>query len=136
MTYTPRQVITAELVQVNLELVQGNPEETVASQSKWLDYSLQETNRMTKLVDDLLFLARADSQQQTLEKKYFPLDAALRAVIESYKLLAESHGILLESTMDSEVTYWGDEFRIKQLVIILLDNAIKYTSSGGELPFP
>jgi len=121
------------VVQVNLELVQGNPEETVASQSKWLDYSLQETNRMAKLVDDLLFLARADSQQQTLEKKYFSLGAALRAVIESFKLLAESHGILLESTLDSEVTYWGDEFRIKQLVIILLDNAIKYSHSGGKV---
>ncbi len=65
---------------------------------------------MTKLVDDLLFLARADSQQQTLEKKQFSLNAAFRAVIESFKLLAESHGILLESSLDSEVTYRGDEF--------------------------
>lgn len=121
------------VVQVNLELVKGNPEETVASQSKWLDYSLLETKRMTKLVDDLLFLARADSQQQTLEKKRFFLDTALRTVIESFKLLAENHGILLESSLDSEVTYWGDEFRIKQLMIILLDNAIKYTSSGGKV---
>jgi two-component system, OmpR family, sensor histidine kinase CiaH len=121
------------VVQVNLELMKGNPEETMASQSKWLDYCLQETNRMTKLVDDLLFLARADSQQQTLEKKYFSLNAVLRAVIESFKLLAETHGILLESSLDSEVSYKGDEFRIKQLMIILLDNAIKYTHSGGKV---
>lgn len=121
------------VVQVNLELVKGNPEETVASQSKWLDYSLLETRRMSKLVDDLLFLARADSQQQTLEIKQFSLDTALREVIESFTPLAETSGILLEASLDSKITYLGDEFRIKQLIVILLDNAIKYTPSGGRV---
>lgn len=121
------------VVQLNLELVKGNPEETVASQSKWLDYSLLETQRMSKLVDDLLFLARADSQQLTLEIKQFSLDSALRGVIESFGTLAETSGILLESSLDSEITYSGDAFRIKQLLVILLDNALKYTPSGGQV---
>ena len=121
------------VVQVNLELVKGNPEETVASQSKWLDYSLLETKRMSQLVDDLLFLARADSQQQTLEIKQFSLDTALRGVIESIRPLAVTGGILLESSLDTEITYYGDEFRIKQLMLILLDNALKYTPSGGQV---
>jgi len=121
------------VVQVNLELVKGNPEETVASQSKWLDYSLHETERMSKLVDDLLFLARADSLQQTLELKHFPLPTALREVIESFRPLAEANGILLESSLYSEITYFGDETRIKQLIVILLDNALKYTPSGGQV---
>ena len=113
--------------------MKGNPEETVASQSKWLDYSLLETQRMSKLVDDLLFLARADSQQLTLEIKQFSLDSALRGVIESFGTLAETSGILLESSLDSEITYSGDAFRIKQLLVILLDNALKYTPSGGQV---
>ena len=121
------------VIQLNLELVKGNPEETVASQSKWLDYSLLETQRMSKLVDDLLFLARADSQQLTLEIKQFSLDTALREVIESFGPLAEASGILLESSLDSEITYSGDAFRIKQLLVILLDNALKYTPSGGQV---
>ncbi|MDR3542242.1 MAG: ATP-binding protein [Desulfosporosinus sp.] len=121
------------VIQVNLELVQGNPEETVASQAKWLDYSLLEMKRMSKLVDDLLFLARADSQQQALELKPFPLHTALREVIESFKPLAETTEIRLESTLDSEITYFGDELRIKQLAVILLDNALKYTPSGGQI---
>ena len=121
------------VVQVNLELVKGNSEETVASQTKWLDYSLLETKRMSKLVDDLLFLARADSQQLTLDVKQFSLDTALREVIESFRPLAEASGILLESSLASEITYWGDEFRIKQLLVILLDNALKYTPLGGQV---
>jgi len=121
------------VVQVNLELVKGNPEETVDSQTKWLDYSLLETKRMSKLVDDLLFLARADSQQLTLEIKQFSLDTALSGVIESFRPLAEVSGISLESSLDSEIIYLGDEFRIKQLMVILLDNALKYTPSGGQV---
>lgn len=121
------------VIQVNLELVKGNPEETVASQSKWLDYSLLETKRMSKLVGDLLFLARADSQQQTLEIKQFSLDTALCEVLEPFRPLAETSGILLESFLDSEINYLGDAFRIKQLLVILLDNALKYTPSGGQV---
>jgi signal transduction histidine kinase len=121
------------VVQVNLELVKGNPEEIVSSQSKWLDHSLLETRRMSKLVDDLLFLARADSQQQILEIKQFSLDTALRDVLESFRPLAETSGILLESSLNSEIKYWGDAFRIKQLLVILLDNALKYTPSGGQV---
>jgi len=121
------------VVQVNLELVKGNADETVASQSKWLDYSLLETKRMSKLVGDLLFLARADSQQQTLEIKNFSLDTALREVLESFRPLARTREILLESSLDLEINYWGDEFRIKQLLVILVDNALKYTPSGGQV---
>ena len=121
------------MVQVNLELVKGNSDETVASQSKWLDNSLLEMKRMSKLVDDLLFLARADSQQQTLDLQSFPLNTALREVIESFKPLAQANGILLEASLNAEGLYHGDENRIKQLIVILLDNALKYTPSGGQI---
>lgn len=121
------------VVQVNLELLQGNPEETVASQSKWLDYSLHETKRMSKLVDDLLFLARADSQQLTLEIKQFPLHKAFQEVIESFKPLAENNKVSLEFPQYSEIMFTGDENRLKQLLVILLDNALKYTPCGGQV---
>lgn len=121
------------VVQVNLELLHGNPEETVASQSKWLNYCLHETKRMSKLVDDLLFLARADSQQLTLEIKQFPLHKAFHEVVESFRPLAESSSVLLELSQCSEVMFAGDENRLKQLLLILLDNALKYTPPGGQV---
>jgi two-component system, OmpR family, sensor histidine kinase CiaH len=121
------------VVQVNLDIVKGNPEETVASQTKWIDNSLLEMRRMSKLVDDLLFLARADSQQQTLNLQSFSLKTALSEVLESFTPLAQTKGIILESSLNSEGMYYGDENRIKQLMVILLDNAIKYTCSGGQV---
>ena len=121
------------VVQLNLDIVKGNPEESVASQAKWLDNSLLELRRLSGLVDDLLFLARADSQQQTLNLQTFPLQTALKEVFESFQPLAQTKGIILESSLDSAVLYYGDENRIKQMVVILLDNALKYTHAGGKV---
>jgi signal transduction histidine kinase len=121
------------VLQVNLELVKGNPDETVASQAKWLDNSLLEMKRMSKLVDDLLFLARADSHQQTLEIKSFPLNMALQEVSESFRPLAANKGVHLESSFASNTIYSGDENRLKQLIVILLDNALKHTPPGGQI---
>lgn len=121
------------VVQVNLDIVKGNPEETVASQAKWLNYSLIEIRRMSKLVDDLLFLARADSQQQTLNLQLFSLSTALNEVFQSFKPLAETNGISLEASLNTAADYYGDENRIKQLIVILLDNALKYTGPGGQI---
>lgn len=121
------------VIQTNLELVMGNPEDTVENQSKWLENIRVETKHMTKLVSDLLFLARADSQQQLLDMKRFPLHTALQNACEPFKPLAETKGIQLHLSLESFITFYGDEDRIKQLVMILLDNNLKHTPPGGNV---
>lgn len=121
------------VIQTNLELVMGNPEDTVENQSKWLENIRVETKHMTKLVSDLLFLARADSQQQLLDMKRFPLHTALQNACEPFKPLAEIKGIQLHLSLESFITFYGDEDRIKQLVMILLDNTLKHTPPGGNV---
>lgn len=121
------------VVQTNLELVLGNPEETVESQAKWLENIRAENQRMAKLVDDLLFLARADSRQEMLEMKRFLLHSALEEAVEPFKPVASGQGIDLEMHIDSPVEFNGSEARIKQLAVILIDNAIKHTPSGGRV---
>jgi two-component system sensor histidine kinase CiaH len=120
------------VMQTNLELVMGNREETVESQSKWLENVQIENRRMTKLVTDLLFLARADSNQQMLERALFTLDEVVHEVIDSFEPLAAKKGIQLEMKLDQESELFGDADRLKQLTVILLDNAIKYTPQGGK----
>lgn len=119
------------VIQTNLELIQGNPEKTIASQEKWLGYIQIETNRMAKLVDDLLFLARADTQQQLLEMKWFALDKTLQEIIDPFETIAKVKNIKMERFIESEIIFYGDENKIKQVVVILIDNAIKHTASGG-----
>jgi two-component system, OmpR family, sensor histidine kinase CiaH len=120
------------VMQTSLELVLGNKEETVESQSKWLENIQAENKRMTKLVNDLLFLARADSNQQTIERAVFPMNKVIQEVVDTFGPLATKKSIQLGVEIKDEVEYFGDENRLKQLAVILLDNAIKYTPVGGR----
>lgn len=119
------------VIQTNLELVRDNPLETVESQDKWLNNIYEETMSMTRLVTSLLFLARADSKQMALSKAMFSLDKAVRAAVEPFEPVAAVHHIRLDVEIKRESEYFGDEAKLRQVVAILLDNAIRYTSSGG-----
>ncbi|MDR7868240.1 MAG: HAMP domain-containing sensor histidine kinase [Sporomusaceae bacterium] len=119
------------VIRTNLDVVRGSPEESVSSQSKWLDNIQEETVSMAKLVDSLLFLARVDSQQPLLLKRFFFFDEALMEAVSPFEAVAAAKGVFLKVSSDTPVGYDGDEARIKQLVGILLDNAIRHTPSGG-----
>ncbi|MCX7991981.1 MAG: HAMP domain-containing histidine kinase, partial [Proteobacteria bacterium] len=118
---TPLTVINS-----NLEIVMENESDTVGSQNKWLGNIQSELERMTKLVDDLLFLARADAEDE-IPKDYFDISSLLIKVCDSFMPLAKKKGLHLILDNKDNITAYGNEFRIKQLIAILLDNAIKYT---------
>lgn len=121
------------VIQTNLEVVMGDPRESVENMEKWLENIRAETGRMAKLVNDLLFLARADSEQKILDLNRFPLYMTLREAAAAFEPLAEANGIHLDLLPGSPVSFYGDELRIKQLIMILVDNAFKHTPAGGSI---
>lgn len=124
---TPLAVVTS-----NLEIVMENENETVDSQKKWLNNIQNELERMKKLIDDLLFLARADAEDE-MPKEYFDLGELLYKIFDDFILLSQKKGIKLLLDTKHNIIAYGNEFRIKQLITILLDNAIKYTDKGGKI---
>ena len=121
------------IIQTNLEIVRDNPGETVLSQEHWLNNIFEETLCMTKLVESLLFLARADSHQQLLNKVQFPLNQTILIAAELFRPVANMQGITLELQVNSPIPYCGDEAKLRQVVGILLDNAIRHTPTGGKV---
>jgi two-component system, OmpR family, sensor histidine kinase CiaH len=121
------------VMQTNVELVMDNGDETVNSQRQWLENVHLETKRLSKLVSDLLILARADSDQQLLEKTNFRLDTAINEAVNPFLPVAEETGIELKKVIQSGIDFYGDRERIKQLAVILVDNAIKFTTQGCVL---
>ncbi len=121
------------VIQTNLDVVLSNDNETVASQHKWLANIREESVHMAKLIDSLLFLARADSHQQLLDMRPFPLGTALLKAAAPFEPLAAAKGITLIYTAGAAFDWYGDESRIKQVIGILLDNAIRHTPAGGEV---
>jgi len=122
------------VLQANLDMIQTSPDETVASQSKWLDNIQQVSVSMARLVDWLLFLARTDAQQPTLNKQIFSISSALMQTVAQFEAAATAKELSLETqTANIPAGAYGDEARIKQVISILLDNAIRHTPAGGKI---
>jgi len=94
---------------------------------------LDESRRLSRLVDDLLNLARADAGRVTLQTHDFYLNELLAECCRSVQGLANTRGLQLECLPGNDLQFTGDEQLLRRLVINLLDNAIRYTPSGGTV---
>lgn len=95
--------------------------------------ALEETERLSKIVESLLVISRLDAGEARMERKRFDLAELTGATVEQMRLLAEDKDILLACEADGGVEVEGDSARLKQVIVNLLDNAIKYTAPGGRV---
>ncbi len=99
-----------------------------------LDETLQEVRRMTELVDTLLTLARVDEGRMELHTEPVDMNALLHEVFETAQMLGEEAE--LEVTLDTpaeSVVVQADNGRLRQLLLNLVSNAVKYTPAGGRV---
>ena len=94
---------------------------------------LDESRRLSRLVDDLLNLARADAGRLKLQSEEFYLNDLLAECCRSAQSLAAARGIALECHSAEDARFRGDEELLRRLVMNLLDNAIRYTPPGGKI---
>ena len=91
----------------------------------------KEANGMTALVEQLLFLARGDSEKLKPKKENFPASSLLHEVVVESKLVAPNHRF--EETAPENLQIYADRKLLKQAFRALIDNAIKYTSKNGTI---
>lgn len=94
---------------------------------------LEETEKLSKTVEHLMILSRLDSGELKLERSWFDLAGLCRETVEQMNLLAEGKGIRLECSAPEKVKVNADPLRVRQILINLIDNAIKYTPTGGQV---
>lgn len=109
-------------------------ERTPEEYQRALTSSLEEVIRLSRLVEDLLTLARADAGRTQLRCEKISLDELSRKMVDYISPLAQQREqTLFYSAPDEPVFINGDLQRLKQLLLNLLDNAIKYTEPSGTI---
>lgn len=119
------------VIQAHAELMLRHPDRTIEQDSKHVSTVLQEARRMSKLVGGLLTLARSDSNQLDLERRPIQFDRIVQECVSKMQMLAEVKEIILNAEIDANIPMNADEERLHQLLVTVLDNAIKYTPEGG-----
>lgn len=121
------------IIKTNVDILNANKNYTIRSQEKWLNYIEFQTDRMSKLVSNLLYLAKADNNSLVGNEVKFNISDAIMNQILSFEAIAYENNLRLECNIDEEIEFLGDKDEISQLVGILVDNAIKHSYTDKEV---
>jgi signal transduction histidine kinase len=125
---TPLSVVMA-----SADLLDNDPSITSPFLKQVIADVRDEVKKMTKLVSDLLFVARSDNQALKLKLSKVDLAAAADQTVRLMEPLADKKKITLVREGEGALTAKLDEQKMKQLLLILVDNAVKYTPEGGKV---
>ncbi len=128
---TPLTVILANNEILLSGIADGDPEK----QKKWIHNSQEEAEHMKKLIDDLLFLARSDEDidGRRLIKSTCDFDELVTGAVLQFEPVMFEAGVSIHTDIAENLRMDCDETQMKQLMHILLDNAVKYAGSHGEI---
>lgn len=93
----------------------------------------EQSQRLTRIVEDMFMLARADSGNYPLHKSKFYLDELVEETARAAGVLASGKGVAIDVVNSSESPAYGDEDLLRRMILNLLDNAIKYTPASGAV---
>ena len=120
---TPLTVINADAQLLESEI----------GESEWITDIMKQTSEMAELTHRLVYLARAEEQDEQMKKIIFPISDVAEDVTTSFRAVAENTGKRFDVSIESGLSYLGDEKAIRELLTVLLDNAFKYSPAGGSV---
>lgn len=118
------------VIQTNLDVVLSDDVGTIEENEIWLDNAYSETRVMAKLIDQLLTLAKADANEEKLDISEISLSEIVENVCANMEIIAKNKKIDFELKLEEDLLIKGDYDKIRRMVVILIDNAIKYTEIG------
>jgi heavy metal sensor kinase len=124
---TPLTILQGEL-EVTLKRIRS-----AAEYEEVLKSSLEEIRRISRIVENLLLLARVEDGATGLEVREFNLQRVLQEAVSAMEILAREKSLALSLSPDGAIMMRGDEQKLKQVFLNLLDNAIKYTPPHGSV---
>lgn len=127
---TPLTIISA-----NADLIMSKPDSTIKDQQKWLGYIKEETERMTELINNMLFLAKSEDEKQMPEMSTINLsDIATEATL-AFESVCFENKKRFYTDIQPDIFIKGDASSIRRLITIFLDNACKYSNENGHVEY-
>jgi signal transduction histidine kinase len=108
-------------------------EKTVEGLKAVLKSNLEEINHLVDMVKKLLFLSKEDVKTGDMPMETIELDKLLLEKYQQTKVLAEEKGVTMSLLRNDRVRVKGDPYRLKELLLNLIENAVKYTPAGGDV---
>ena len=116
------------------ETILENPDTPLEMRERFCNVILNETDRMTRLVKDLLTLSRLDYQKMDWKISRFPIAKSIDNVCQAMKMEMENHKHTFIVEMEDDLpVILGDRERLEQVLVNVLSNAVKYTPDGGTI---
>lgn len=121
-------------VQGYLETLQGGAMEDPEVKYRFLSKAMNNVNRLIELTKDLMEISKLETGEMEPEPELIPLNNIIQEVIESLQYKAAQNQVTIKfEQKESNIFAWTDRSQIRQLLINLIDNAIKYNKQGGSV---
>lgn len=101
--------------------------------SEWTLNIKEQVKRLSSLTEKLVFLSRMNEENNVLKATDFSISDAVEETMKPFYSIASAKELTIESNIQKNITYCGDENLLRQLVTVLLDNALKYSDDGGVI---
>lgn len=121
------------IIQAKQELLLTEPNAKIIDKSEDINLTLKETRRLTKLISELMELARNDENNKSLEKQDTDLNKLIKEIATPYIDIAKMQEKEIKLDLNYNKNIKLNQSKINQLLVILLDNAVKYTNSGDTI---
>lgn len=121
------------IIQAQQELLLKEPNSKILDKSESINQTLKETKRITKLLKELMDLARVDSNNIKIEKSELDINELIKEIIQPYEEYAKLQNKKIKLELNNVKKIRADRNKISELIVIILDNAIKYTNSEDEI---
>lgn len=122
-------------IKTPLTIIEANTEvlEMTGAESEWTQSIRNQIKRLSSLTQKLVFLARMDENQGKLEMTEFSLSDAVLETTDSFSAVARNSGKTLDINVQNGILLRGNEMTIRELVSVLVDNAVKYSTDNGNI---
>lgn len=125
---TPLTVISA-----NLDVITSNPDETVNSQGKWFGYIRSEADKMSRLINEMLYIAKEEGTDSKTVMTELSLSEAAEGACLAMEAVAFEKEKQLSWDIEPDITVKGDRESLVKTITILIDNAVSHSSEHSEI---